>query len=216
MAKEDNLEGTHNLLTCIEEGHEHLLHLFVFCFSVTQTRAQQPLNTCLWSTVAAKEEKQYYMGTVHKINPKRKVRKKKNYQLPLPEIFVFAMLFSQVISEQTVVALVLPRCVTTLNERESKTKQQTLDGYCQQRMMVYTKRFRLRFCFCFVFDKLRFCFFCFLNFCFCFAFCFFCCCCFAFCFYLLIFFDFWMLYSFFSISHFFFCCLRFRFCLSQN
>ena len=28
LAKEDNLEGTNNLLTCTEEGHEHLLHLF--------------------------------------------------------------------------------------------------------------------------------------------------------------------------------------------
>ena len=46
-----------------------------------------------------------------------------------------------------------------LNERESKTKQQTRDEYCQQRMMVYTKRFHLHFCFCFVFDKLHFWFF---------------------------------------------------------
>jgi len=35
----------------------------------------------LWSTVAAKEEKQYYMGTVHKINRKRKARKKKEISI---------------------------------------------------------------------------------------------------------------------------------------
>jgi len=52
----------------------------------------------LWSTVAAKEEKQYYVGTVQKINPQRKARerkKKQKYQLPLPEIFVFAILFTK-------------------------------------------------------------------------------------------------------------------------
>ena len=41
-------------------------------------RVQRPLNTPLWSTVAAKEKKQYYMGTVCKVNPQKRQKKQQN------------------------------------------------------------------------------------------------------------------------------------------